>query len=197
MITFLQGTLEEKSPARVVLNVQGVGYELLIPLTTYDHLPPTGDELRLLVHESIREDSYTLFGFLAESERDLFTRLLSITGIGPKLALSVLSGLTPREFKSAVIDGDIKRLSSVSGIGKRTAERIIVEFRHKLSEGESLEAVAGDESPEDARLRDAVMALISLGYKQADATKMAQKVLKHIDSGATVEELVRHALTGR
>lgn len=197
MITFLEGELVDKQPTRVVLNVHGVGYEVFVPLSTYDRLPPKGGTCRILVHDYLREDIHSLFGFAGDEERKTFLQLLGITGIGPKIALSVLSGLSVREIRAAVTGGDVKRLSSVSGVGKKMAERIVVELRDKLSPGEALEAAAGvaPEAPDDLRLRDTILALIALGYKQADAQKLAQRAVGAARGGGTVEELVRRALT--
>ena len=143
MITFLEGILEAKDPTHIVLNVGGVGYEVFIPLSSYDRLPDKGGACRVLIYDHIREDLHALYGFLTEEERSLFLRLIGISGVGPRLAITTLSGLSVRDLKAAVVQGDIKRLSSISGLGKKTAERIIVELRDKLSAGESLEAVAG------------------------------------------------------
>jgi len=197
MITFIEGVLEEKTPTRIVLNLHGVGYEVSVPLSTYDRLPAPGEFCRILTIDHVREDSHSLFGFAAEEDRQLFIRLLGISGIGPKIALSALSSLSARSFKAAVVEGDVKRLSSISGIGKRTAERIVVELRDKFSAGEALAATAGETEDEqlDVRTRDAIMALISLGYKQNDAWKMIKRILPKSVNTTSVEELVRHALT--
>ncbi len=196
MITFLDGKLEEKQPTRVVMNIAGVGYEVLVPLSSFDRLPPEGDSCRVLIYHHITDASQALFGFCTNEERTMFTMLLGVSGIGPKTAVSALSGLSVRELKSALIESDVKRISSISGIGKKTAERVIVELRDKFSEGDVMETVAGSEADSsDHRLRDAVLALISLGYKQADAQKMIKKV--SIDLSASVEDLVRKALTGK
>ena len=198
MITFVEGVLDEKSPARIVLNVQGVGYEIFIPLSSYDRLPPPGKQVRVLTYDHVREDTHILYGFMKERERQLFVQLLAISGVGPKVALSVLSGMSVRDFKAAILNGDVKRLSSISGIGKKMAERMTVELKDKISAGEALEVTAGeDDGPKDGRLQDAVMALISLGYKQVDATKMARRVLPDIVDSSTVEDLVRMALVSR
>jgi Holliday junction DNA helicase RuvA len=149
-----------------------------------------------LIYHHITEVSQVLFGFATDDERRMFTLLLSVSGVGPKIAVAALSGLSVRELKTALIESDVKRLSSISGIGKKTAERIIVELRDKFSPGEALETLAGsDDLPGDSRLHDAALALISLGYKQDDARKMV-KVLK-LESSTSVEEIVRGALTGR
>ncbi|MFT5121483.1 MAG: Holliday junction DNA helicase RuvA [Kiritimatiellia bacterium] len=195
MITFLEGKLESKNPAQVVLNVNGVGYELLIPLSTYDHLPKPGEAVRILTHFHVREDAHILYGFSNAAERQLFMLLISVSKIGPKIALSVLSGLSVRDLKRAVVEGDKKRLSSISGVGPKMAERMILELRDKLSDGEALEAVSGDEGPGDLRLRDAVLALIALGYKQQDAQRMLLSVNDKEDTEMGVEDLVRKALS--
>jgi Holliday junction DNA helicase RuvA len=195
MITFLEGALVEKDPTRIVLNVGGVGYEVFIPLSSYDKLPSSGDSCRVLTYDHVREDTHALYGFLTPEEREMFLRLMDVSGIGPRLALTALSGLSVRELKAAVVRGDIARLSSVSGIGKKTAERIVLELRDKIGEGEAMEAVTAGASPEEStRMRDAMLALISLGYKQAEAQKMVKDVVKTLGPDASVEETVRKAL---
>ena len=198
MITFLKGTIDEKHPTRVVLDVQGVGYEVLIPLSSFDRLPATGEPCRILTHDYVREDTHQLFGFMTAAERGMFVLLMGISGIGPKLALSALSGLTVRELTVAIVEGDVKRLSTISGLGRKTAERIVVELRDKISQGDALAAVAGtdDLSTGDAKLRDAVMALIALGYKQTDARKMVMDVSRRCkDETLTVEDIIKHAVS--
>lgn len=200
MITFLNGKIVEKRPTRVVLDVGGVGYEVSIPLSSYDCLPSVEEMCRILTYDCVREDSHQLFGFMTDSERQMFVMLMSVSGIGPKLAMSVLSGISVKEIKLAVVSGDVKRLSSVSGIGKKTAERMVVELKHKISESDALEAVAGaeDMSPSDMKMRDAILALITLGYKQVDAKKMVVDSLHGNDTGGkTVEEIVKGALAAR
>lgn len=198
MITFLEGIIEDKQPTHLVLNVGGVGYEVVISLNSYDRLPAAGEKTRILIHDHIREDAHVLFGFMSEDERRVFLLLLSVSGIGPKTALSVLSGMSVREVKVAIKDADVKRLSSISGIGKKTAERMVVELRDKFTAGEILVAASG-QSPADSdvRLRDAVLALVSLGYKRSEAQDMVLKVsAQPAMSGADVETLVRKALAG-
>lgn len=196
MITFLEGTLAEKQPGRAVVNVGGVGYETFIPLSSFDRLPPEGAACRILTYHHVKEDGEELYGFATEGERRLFLMLYSVSGVGPRTALGVLGGLSVREIKAAIAGGDVKRLSAVKGLGRKTAEKIIVELKDKLTEGEILEATAGAEpgSAEELRTRDAILALISLGYKQAEAQKMIQAVLPKAAASATVEELVRRAL---
>jgi Holliday junction DNA helicase RuvA len=199
MITFLEGIIEDKQPTHVVLNVGGVGYEVIISLSSYDRLPGFGEKVRLLTHDYIREDAHQLFGFMTTDERRVFTLLLGVSGIGPKIALSALSGMTVRELKVAIKDGDIKRLSAISGIGKKTAERMIVELRDKFGDGEILAAGAGGnpELESDIKLRDAVLALISLGYKRTEAQELVVRVVRQPTMvGADVEAIVRKALAG-
>jgi holliday junction DNA helicase RuvA len=194
MITFLEGVLDEKQPARAVLNVGGVGYELLIPLSSFDRLPEAGARCRLLIHEHIREDAHELYGFASADERSIFQRLIGVSGIGPKLALGALSALSTRELKLAIANGDTARLSSISGIGKKTAGRLVIELRDKISAGEALEAAAGETGAQDARLRDAMMALVSLGHKQLDAQQMLGAILPDITAEMGVEDIVRLGL---
>ena len=196
MIVFLEGKLVEKDPTRVVLDVGGVGYEVFIPLSTYDRLPLPDAACRLLIYDHVREDLHALYGFASEPERELFLKLIEVSGIGPRLAITTLSGLTARELKAAILQGDVKRLSSISGIGKKTAERMVLELKDKFDAGDALEAATGmpEAAPADSRLRDALMALVSLGYKQAEAQKMVQNVMERMKPASTVEDLVRMAL---
>ena len=196
MITFVRGGLVDKQPTRIVVDVGGVGYEVLIPLSSYERLPASSAQVHILTVDHVREDSHQLFGFMTEAERSLFGLLLGISGIGPKLALGVLSGMSVRDFKAAVSEGDTKRIHSISGIGAKTADRIVVELRHKLSDADVLEALHGsDDAVADVGLQDAVMALIALGYKQEDARKMVMRVSKSHPEASRVEDMVRLALS--
>ena len=199
MIVFLDGVLEEKEPTRVVVNVNGVGYEASIPLSSYDRLPETGKRVRLLTVPVVREDAHLLFGFMTADERSAFLLLTSVNGIGPKLGLAVLGGLSVRDLKAAIAGGDIKRLGGISGIGKKTAERIVLEMRDKLGKGELLESLTGGKTPgpRDSKLRDALRALISLGHKQADAQRMVMDIAADIAPDATLEDILRKVLSGR
>ncbi|MDD4101355.1 MAG: Holliday junction branch migration protein RuvA [Kiritimatiellae bacterium] len=195
MIAFLNGILVDKTPSLVTLDVHGVGYELLVSLSTYDRLPHTGETCRLLVHHHVREDAQTLFGFAQAEEKRMFERLTGVNGVGPKVALSVLSGMTVGELTAAIADNNVKRISTVHGIGKKTAERIIMELRDKI---DPLEAFAGSGSSTDSvrntMLRDAVMALISLGFPQEQARKMVQAAFDADNTVTDTEALLRKAL---
>jgi Holliday junction DNA helicase RuvA len=196
MITFIQGTLVEKQPMRVVLDAGGIGYEIFIPLSSYDRLPVVNSACRLLTYDYVREDQRTLYGFQTEAERTMFILLLSVTGIGPKIALGALSGISLGELAAAIGAGDVQRLGSVSGIGKKKAERIVVELRDKIGDSEALAAAgrAGGAPGEDMTARDAMLALVSLGYKQNEARTMVRNVVDHGGKPGSVEDMVRRAL---
>jgi len=197
MITFLQGKLVEALPTRVTVAVNGVGYEVLIPLSSFDKLPPIGAEVKLLTHLAIREDAHVLYGFMTAAERDLFRLLIStVSGIGPKIALNILSGMSPTAFRGAVARGDVKALSQISGVGKKTAERIVVELKDKIGAAGVWEAASAERalSTDEQRLNDAVLALMALGYKQPEAYNAVRKALGTVGPQATVEDIVRAAL---
>jgi Holliday junction DNA helicase RuvA len=194
----LEGTLEEALPTQVVVNVGGVGYQVLIPMSSFDRLPQPGSAVRLLTHLVVREDAHLLFGFASREERDLFLLLTNyVSGIGPKLALAVLSGMSVIHFKAAVVAGDIASISKVRGVGKKTAERVVLELKDKLGVAAEWEASSAQHAPtpEDSAVHDAVLALISLGYKQVDAHKAIKQVItSHPKESVTPELLVREGL---
>ncbi len=197
VITFLEGTLAEALPTQVVVNVQGVGYEVLIPLSSYDKLPPTGRPVKILTHLQVREDAHILYGFMTPAERDLFRLLVNhVSGIGPKLAMAVLAGMSVTSFKAAVVASDTGLIAKISGIGKKTAERIVLELKDKVGVAAAWEAASAGHAPtpEEVRINDAVLALISLGYKQVDAHKAVKQALTAAGASANVEDLVRLAL---
>lgn len=198
MISFLEGTLEEALPTQVVVNVHGVGYHALIPLSSFDRLPAKGSTIRLLTHLHVREDQLTLYGFHTEPERDLFRLLLNhVSGIGPKLALAVLSGMPIEHFKAAVSAGDVPSISRISGIGKKTAERVVLELKDKVGVVAAWEAASAAHAAgsADVAAGDAVLALISLGYKQVEAHKAVRAILQSRGGEPPDSEtLVREAL---
>ncbi len=198
MITFLEGIIEVKTPTRIVLNLGGVGYELFVPLSTYDALPGIGDACRLLTFDYPREDQHLLYGFFSEREREAFLMLIDVNGIGPKLALTALSGISVRDLCSAIASGDTRRLSSISGIGKKLAERMLVELRDRVTaiSGELAAVASGGGGGADRRGGDAVAALMALGYRAAEAERMVSVVLNNVDASTSVEQIIRKALSG-
>src|SRR3954462_15524559 len=172
MITFLKGTLASALPTQAIVDVRGVGYEVFIPLSSYDKLPTPGQPVQILTHLHVREDAQILYGFMSAAERDLFRLLVNhVSGIGPKLALAVLSGMSVSHFKSAVVNSDVASLSKITGLGKKTAERIVLELKDKVGVAAAWEAASASHapSPEQEQANEAVLALIALGYKQVDA----------------------------
>lgn len=197
MIAFLEGTLAEALPTQIVVNVQGVGYQVMIPVSSYERLPQPGAPVKILTHLTVREDAHILYGFFSSAERDLFRLLLHhVTGVGPKIALAILSGLPVEMFKAAVVAGDIAAISKISGVGKKTAERIVLELKDKVGVAAEWEASSAKNAPSeaDARLHDATLALISLGYKQVEAHKAIRRVQEISETQLTAEELIRQAL---
>jgi len=198
MITFLDGTLDEALPTQIVVDVQGVGYQVLIPLSSFDRLPQPGARVRMLTQLVVREDAHVLYGFCTRAERDLFQLLTHhVSGVGPKLALAVLSGMSVEHFKSAVVAGDVAAISKVRGVGKKTAERVVLELKDKLGVAAEWEASSAKNAPapRDVAVHDAVLALISLGYKQLDAHKAINQIIeKEPGTEHTSEVLVRQSL---
>jgi Holliday junction DNA helicase RuvA len=180
MIAFLRGRVLDKHPNRLIVDVQGVGYEVHVPLSTYYDVGDEGADVSLRVHTHVREDALQLYGFLTPLEQHVFERLISISGIGPKLAIGVLSGIEPRELIGAVQRADLARLTAIPGIGKKTAERIVLELRDRLQQlaGTPAEAAAGTASPGDRLREDLVSALLNLGYHRPQAEKTVESTLK-------------------
>lgn len=197
MIAFLRGILAEALPHRVTLDVHGVGYVALIPLTTFDKLPQIGAEVQLLTHYHVTDRDHTLFGFMTSDERDLFRLLMDrVSGIGPKMALSVLSGLPVAAFKDAVIAGDVKALSRIKGVGGKTAERIVLELKDKVGvvdAWQNARTAKGAHDPKQEAHSDAVLGLIALGYKQGEAIKAVNELAKQSELD-TADKLIREAL---
>ncbi len=200
MIGRLRGTLLEKQPPWLVVDVAGVGYELEASMTTLVALPAAGEPVSLYTHLSVREDAHLLYGFLREQERTLFRALIKVNGIGPKLALAILSGMDEAAFMRCVLDDDVKSLTRLPGVGKKTAERLIIEMRdrfpHWEAPGQDLAAVAGGAEAPAARqapLADAEAALVSLGYKPAEAARM----LSGLEGEGSTEAIIKAALSRR
>lgn len=195
MIAFLRGRVLDKGPGRVVVDVQGVGYDVHVPLSTYYDVGEVGRDVALRIHTHVREDALHLYGFLTELEQQVFEHLITISGIGPKLAIAVLSGIEPRELVTAVARADVARLTRVPGIGRKTAERIVLELKDKLGAlmvptlDEPTQARHGD------RLRDDLLsALQNLGYQRALAEKAIDAVLASHAEPPSLEQALRGAL---
>lgn len=194
MITFLKGVLVESLPNRIAIDVHGVGYEVHIPLSSYDRLPEVGQPVQILTYLHIRENEHTLFGFGTADERDLFRLLISrVSGVGPKVAMSVLGGMGVMAFKACVVNGDLASIAKIKGLGKKTAERIVLELKDKVGVAAAWEA-AGQEDAASVSVNDAVLALITLGYKQVEAHKAVKLVMSADGEGASSDDLVRGAL---
>jgi holliday junction DNA helicase RuvA len=182
MIASLRGTILDKQPNLIIVDVQGVGYEVHVPLSTYYDVGDIGTDVALRIHTHVREDALHLYGFLTSLEQQLFERLIGISGIGPKLAVSVLSGIEPREFVAAVQRGDVARLTSIPGIGRKTAERIVLELKDRLARF-SVPEVDRAPVPDGDRLRDDLLsALQNLGYHRPLAEKAVDSTLLSSDT---------------
>ncbi|MGR9115649.1 MAG: Holliday junction branch migration protein RuvA [Gammaproteobacteria bacterium] len=198
MIGYLRGKLMLKAPPVLVVDVNGVGYEVEAPMTTFYNLPALGAEIKLFTHLVIREDAHILFGFATESDRVMFRNLIKVNGVGPKLALTILSGQSAEEFRRCIHDNDVQALVRLPGIGKKTAERLIIEMRDRVPE-------LGDAAPVNegtgdlltpsiaSPVQEAVSALCSLGFKPQDASKMVRSLPVE---GKSCEEIIRLALQG-
>jgi Holliday junction DNA helicase RuvA len=194
VIAYLRGTLLDKHPSRVVIDVGGVGYDVHVPLSTFYGLGEPGTSVTLRIHTHVREDVIALFGFATPLEQDLFERLISISGIGPKLGLAVLSGIEPADLIRAIRTQDVARLTAIPGIGKKTAERIGLELKDRLPQAALASGPApAPARPEDQFRDDLLSALLNLGYQRPAAEKAIDKVLGD-DGGRGFEEALRDVL---
>jgi Holliday junction DNA helicase RuvA len=198
MIGQLRGIILQKQPPQLLLDVNGVGYEIDAPMSTFYHLPDIGQEITLVTHFVVREDAHHLYGFISESERLLFRTLLKVNGVGPRLALTILSSISPDEFVQCVVNNDTASLVRLPGVGKKTAERLIIEMRDKLAVWQqhspvelNVLSIATERGGRNQAVQDAVSALVSLGYKPQEASRAVSKV----DDGAlSSEDIIRKAL---
>lgn len=197
MIGFLRGKLALKAPPLLMLDVNGVGYEVEAPMTTFYNLPAIGSEIMLHTHLVVREDAHILFGFSTEADRSMFRTLIKVNGVGPKLALTILSGQSAEEFHRCIHSNDTQALVRLPGVGKKTAERLVIEMRDRLPDlGDSVDSsVIGADKvhPANNPKQEAISALCSLGYKPLDAGKMVQNVGVE---GKSCEDIIRLALQG-
>jgi holliday junction DNA helicase RuvA len=197
MIGQVRGIILEKQAPQMVLDVQGIGYEIDAPMSTFYQLPDVGVEVTLFTHFVVREDAHHLYGFYTRDERHLFRTLLKVNGVGPRLALTILSSTSPEEFVRCVLNNDTASLVRLPGIGKKTAERLVIEMRDKLADWcQASKAQGGTHLMQDNTtrhhiLQDAISALMSLGYKQQEANRTVTKI---DDGAANSEELIRRAL---
>ena len=198
MIGRLQGTILEKQPPSILIDVQGVGYELEASMSTFYQLPDCGENITLHTHLVVREDAQLLYGFYSLSERQMFRNLIKISGVGPKLALTILSGMSAEDFSRCIMDGDSKALTRLPGVGKKTAERLVIELKDRLEKDDSIKLSGSTGTTASIErqanpVNDAVSALISLGYKAQQASQM----IRDIDVEAkSTEEIIRAALQG-
>jgi Holliday junction DNA helicase RuvA len=190
VIGALRGKLDSKAPGLVLVDVGGVLYEVAVSLQSFARLPAEGSSVRLDIVTHLREDGITLFGFLDRAEKSVFNLLRSVNGVGPKLALNILSGLAASDLRGALAGGDVQRLVRVPGVGKKIAERLVLELRERAREEEAASGVAPATSDVERRDQEAVSALVNLGYRRADA----EKVLAAVDAEVPLEEAIREAL---
>ncbi|MBI3812796.1 MAG: Holliday junction branch migration protein RuvA [Nitrospirae bacterium] len=200
MIASLTGILKQKTPHTIIVDVHGVGYEAVVPLTTFYQLPPQNETVHLWTHTHVREDALQLFGFSTVEEKNVFLLLLGVSGIGPKLAINILSGLPLSELIAAVRQGDIAKLSSIPGIGRKTASRLALELKEKMLAVTVPSTAAGPMEEKDAeRIEDAVSALVNLGYKAPLAKDAVKTVLQSRNGesggeGLPIESLIKETL---
>ncbi len=197
MIAYVKGILAEKSPQRAIVEAGGVGYELAIPVSTYDRLPATGREVKILAFHVVREDDEALYGFATSMERELFAKLTGVNGVGPKIALAILSGASFAEISLAIASADAKRIAAIKGVGKKTAEKIVLELRDKINAIEAMALSSGEKNAarrEKAFLLDARKALSALGFTDEISSKMVAKVLSEHPEADSTEAVVKFAL---
>lgn len=197
MIVYVRGTLVEKTPTRAVIEAAGVGYELLIPVSTYEKLPREGGEAKLLAAHIVREDDELLFGFATAAEKDLFLKLTGVSGVGPKIALAMLSGASLSELATSIASGNAKRLSAIKGVGKKTAEKICVELRDKISLLEAQSLGSDGARAASPLVADSIAALRALGFNEETTSKLVADVLAKNPDVESVEKVIRLALASR
>lgn len=187
MIGYLRGTVQQRAPELVLLDVRGVGYEVHIPLSTYYEIERQDEDapVGLFIHTHVRDTALQLFGFWTEGEKQLFEKLIAVSGIGPRLAQTILSGMAPADLAKAIMAGDLRRLNSIPGVGKKTAERLIVELKDKVQEVAATSTATTPSAPED----DLLLALLNLGYKRREAERAVATITQEQPEAAFPEQL--------
>jgi len=194
MIAHLKGKLTYKSPIEIAIDVNGVGYQVFVPLSTFYALPELKEDIFLDIHTHMREESLKLFGFYTTDEKRIFEKLIAINKVGPKLALTILSGMSPAELFTTIDSNDIGKLSTIPGIGRKTAERLILEMRDKMG-GISLDSeIKKDSIPQNGLFEDALSALVNLGYKKNQADQTLKKVYPEGETGDSIEDIIKKSL---
>jgi Holliday junction DNA helicase RuvA len=195
VIAHLRGRIAQKQPNRIIVDVNGVGYDVAVPLSTFYGLGDVGADVALRIHTHVREDAFSLYGFTSALEQDLFEHLLAVSGIGPKVALAVLSGIEPAELVRAIERGDLARLTAIPGIGKKTSERIVLELKDRVTSLRAATVAAVDQDAAPATIKDDVLsALVNLGYHRPLAEKAVDAALKALDREAGFERTLKYSL---
>ena len=193
MFEYLSGIVKFKNPTGLVLDVNGVGYRIQIPLSTFEVLPNVEKPFQALIYFHVREDTQSLYGFASAEERDLFLMLIGISGIGPKMALSIMSGASPQQFRKRIIAGDVRALTQIPGIGLKTAKRIIIELKEKFTDAD--EEIPGESDiPLPSLSEEALQALLSLGYRRGESLTALKKAAKELAADASIEDILKIAL---
>lgn len=194
MIGYLKGTLQEKQPPRIVIDIHGIGYEVDVSMQTFYVLPNIGESIHLFTQLIVREDAHLLFGFATQSEREIFRQLLKVSGIGAKIALGILSALSSDELIQAIAQEDSKKLSSIPGIGKKTAERMILELRGKLSDSSQISSLFTEQNTSHHTHQDIIDTLIALGYSEREAKTATKSLAADIEVGEGVRLALKNML---
>ncbi len=194
MFAYLNGKVTYKEPTAVIIDINGVGYSVRIPLSTFQSLPDQGRSVKLYIHHHVREDDQALFGFATQEEKELFLMLINISGIGPKMAITMLSGATPQEFRNRIITNDVKALTLIPGVGKKTAQRIIMELKEKLSAVEAEMELDTSAAQIPIINEEALKALLSLGYKRSESLRALKRAYTEVGENGNLEKYLKVAL---
>ncbi len=194
MIGFLEGKLRAKSPEYIIVDVHGVGYHVQVPLSTFYDLPETGQPVSLNIHTHVREDAIQLFGFRTGAEKEMFVLLCAVNGVGPKLAINILSGISPDELRLVIVRQDYARLKHIPGVGKKIAERLLLELRDKVQEKGKEKPLPAQPFSEGNAFADAYSALVNLGYKPPEAEKALRRAREKLGESPALEDLLKYSL---